>query len=117
MVKIPVSDFDRSRVFYRDILGLEEEFAIDAYGWAQYRCGGVPVCLYLAGMGGGSGTPGGETGVQLRVGNARAAAERVGDSIIGELGEADDGTLGFVFADPDGNTFQVIQRDEGASLP
>jgi catechol 2,3-dioxygenase-like lactoylglutathione lyase family enzyme len=107
-VKVPVSDFGRACAFYRDTLGLKEDFAIDDYGWAQYATGTVPICLYQSGLGGGSGEPGGETGIQLRVRDARAAHEHLG-AHAGELQEGDDGTVGFVLRDPDENAIQVLQ--------
>jgi AraC-like DNA-binding protein/catechol 2,3-dioxygenase-like lactoylglutathione lyase family enzyme len=62
LVKVPVTDFERSQKFYRDVLGLEEEFAVGQYGWAQYKTGAIPLCLYIVAMGGGDATPGDELG-------------------------------------------------------
>jgi catechol 2,3-dioxygenase-like lactoylglutathione lyase family enzyme len=107
-VKVPVSDFERACAFYRDTLGLREDFAVTEYGWAQYGTDTVPICLYQAGMGGGEGEPGGETGLQLRVRDARAAHEHLG-AHAGELQEGDDGTKVFIVKDPDGNAIQVAQ--------
>ena len=107
-VKIPVSDFGRACSFYRDTLGLEEEFAAEAYGWAQYATGSVPICLYQEAMGGGSGTPGIDTGIQLRVADARSAYEHLRDH-ASDFGEGDDGSVGFTLRDPDGNTIQITQ--------
>ncbi len=52
LVKIPVTDLGRAATFYREVLGLPEEFAVPAYGWAQYSTEGVPLCLYISGRGG-----------------------------------------------------------------
>lgn len=107
-VKIPVANFARATAFYRDTLGLPEDFAAEEYGWAQYGTGGVPICLYEAGKGGGEGAPGGDTGIQLRVADARAAYERLG-AAASDLGEGADGSVGFTLTDPDGNRLQVLQ--------
>lgn len=107
-IKIPVGDFAKACAFYRDSLGLKEDFAVEAYGWAQYSTGSVPICLYKEGMGGGEGKPGGETGVQLRVKDAKAAHAHLKD-YAGELSEGDDGTVAFKVTDPDGNSMQVAQ--------
>ncbi len=108
LVKIPVTDFARSTAFYRDVLGLTESFAAAEYGWAQYDVGPVPLCVYVVGLGGGNGTPGMDTGVQLRTDDARAAHARLGPH-GGPLEVGDDGTLTFDVRDPDGNRLQVAQ--------
>ena len=113
LVKIPVSDFKRATAYYRDVLGLEEEFAVEDYGWAQYKTGGVPLCLYVKGMGGGEGTPGGDAGFHLTVGDVRAYYEQIqnrGGETASEIVGSADGGLFFVIRDPDGNTFKVLQR-------
>ena len=107
-VKVPVSDFARSRVFYRDVLGLTEDFAAEEFHWAQFATGGVPLCLYQPGKGGGSGVPGTDTGIQLRVADARAAYDALEEHAT-EFGEGADGSAGFTLTDPDGNTIQVLQ--------
>ncbi|MGE0434697.1 MAG: VOC family protein [Planctomycetota bacterium] len=107
-IKIPVRDFAAACAFYRDTLGLTEDFAVAEFGWAQYATGSVPICIYVAGKGGGEGTPGGETGVQLRVSDARRAHEHL-KSHAGELTVGDDGTTAFVVRDPDGNRLQIAQ--------
>jgi predicted enzyme related to lactoylglutathione lyase len=73
LLKIPVIDFKRACAFYRDILGLEEDFAVEEYGWAQYQLGDVPLCLYVVGMGGGDGKPGNELNFHLAVDDAPKA--------------------------------------------
>ncbi|MCB9895959.1 MAG: VOC family protein [Planctomycetes bacterium] len=107
-IKIPVSDFAKACAFYRDSLGLMEDFAVAEFGWAQYSSGSVPICLYKEGMGGGDGKPGSETGVQLRVKDARAAHKHL-KAHAGELVTGDDGTITFRVTDPDGNKLQIAQ--------
>lgn len=107
-VKIPVANFTRARAFYRDTLGLKEEFAVEDFGWAQYSTASVPICLYVEGMGGGAGKPGVDTGVQLRVKNAKAAFEHLKE-YASNHGEGEDGTVTFMLTDPDGNTIQIAQ--------
>jgi AraC-like DNA-binding protein/catechol 2,3-dioxygenase-like lactoylglutathione lyase family enzyme len=112
LVKIPVSDFSAATAFYREVLGLEEEFAVEAYGWAQYRVGGLPLCLYQVGMGGGSGEPGGDTGIHIAVNDAEAAYRLLGERGAGfacELVASDDGGRFFEVRDPDGNTLKICQ--------
>ena len=112
LVKIPVSDFAASTLFYREVLGLPEEFAVAEYGWAQYRTGGVPLCLYQEGMGGGNGSPGGDTGIHLAVAHIEdyfTAVSDGGATIASELVGSDDGGKFFEVADPDGNTLKICQ--------
>ena len=111
LVKIPVTDFARATAFYRDVLGLEEQFAVEQYGWAQYSTGPVSLCLYVVGMGGGNGKPGGDVGVQLRVSDAKAAHAIVTSrgGKVGKLEIGDDGTVAFDIYDPDGNKVSVAQ--------
>ena len=110
-VKIPVSDVARAAAFYRDVLGLTEDFVVAECGWAQLSSASIPLCLYEPGKGGGSREPGGDTGIQLRVGDAAAvhakAAEAGGTD--GDLSTGDDGTVTFQARDPDGNLVQVAQ--------
>ena len=113
LVKIPVTDFVRACAYYRDVLGLEEEFAVEQYGWAQYHTGDVPLCLYVTGKGGGDGKPGGETGFHLAVDDAKKAyvmLKELGATLPTELVASDDGGMFFMVADPDGNTIKVMQK-------
>jgi len=110
LVKVPVTAFERATQFYREVLGLEEEFAVQQYGWAQYKTGSMPLCLYVTGMGGGEGKPGGETGIQLRVRDARAA--HAGSGEVSDPDSGDDGSVGFAVRDPDGNSIGIIQVAE-----
>lgn len=110
-VKVPVSDVRRAADFYRDVLGLTEDFVVAEYGWAQMSTGTIPICLYVPGMGGGTRAPGGDTGIQLRVADARAAhaAAAAAGGVDGDLMAGDDGTASFTARDPDGNLVQVAQ--------
>jgi AraC-like DNA-binding protein/predicted enzyme related to lactoylglutathione lyase len=113
LVKIPVTDFVRACAYYRDVLGLVEEFAVEQYGWAQYNTGDVPLCLYQVGKGGGDGKPGVETGLHLAVDDAKKAyaiLKERGATLPTELVASDDGGTFFLVADPDGNTIKVMQK-------
>ena len=112
IVTVPVSNFKRSTKYYREVLGLEEEFAVDAYGWAQYKTANVPLCLYVTGQGGGDGKPGGDTGIHLKVHNIKSvyeALKRRGASLGSEIVSSDDGGHLFTLLDPDGNRIKVMQ--------
>lgn len=112
LVKIPVTDFKTATDYYRDVVGLEEEFAVEAYGWAQYKTDNLPLCLYVTGKGGGDAEPGGEIGFHLGVDQIEAfyaAVQGRGGRFGGEIVKSDDGGMFFVLCDPDGNSFKVVQ--------
>jgi len=113
LVKIPVTDLAKASAFYREALGLKEEFAAVEYGWAQYGTGAVPLCLYVPGKGGGSGVPGHCDSVHLAVADAAAFHDEVAKrckSPVGAVMKSDDGGVFFEIRDPDGNTIKVMQE-------
>lgn len=113
LVKIPITDFKRATQYYREVVGLEEEFAVEAYGWAQYKTGNIPLCLYVTGQGGGDGTPGTEIGFHLEVDNIETIytdIQRRNGQFSSEIVKSDDGGAFFILRDPDGNTFKIVQR-------
>ena len=116
LVKIPVADLATASAFYRDTLGLEEQFAVEEFGWAQYGTGGAPLCLYVAGKGGGAGTPGGETGVHLGVTDVAAvhAAIVARGGAPESIEEGADGSRFFEISDPDGNLLKVMESASSA---
>ncbi len=112
LVKIPVTDFEAATHYYREVIGLEEEFAVDAYGWAQYKTSNLPLCLYVVGKGGGDGKPGEEIGFHLAVDNIDefySAVTKRGGQFASEIVASADGGKFVVLRDPDGNTFKVVQ--------
>ena len=112
LVKIPVADFARATHFYREVLGLNEQFAVEAYGWAQYELPGLPLCLYVPGMGGGQGQPGGEVGFHLEVSHIEQFRDGYlarGGQIHTDIVASDDGGQFLIISDPDGNLLKVVQ--------
>lgn len=113
LVKVPVTSLERACAFYRDVMGLEQEFAVEEYGWAQYILGDIPLCLYVVGRGGGEGEPGGEMDFHLSVDDVKKAYDTLKDrgaTFACDLVTGDDGSSFFMIADPDGNAFKVMQR-------
>ena len=82
LAKVPVSDLVVSSRYYREVVGLEAEFVVEAYSWAQYRTGNVPPCLYVPSQGGGVGSPFVAAGVHLQVNDLPALREQL---IAGEV--------------------------------
>ncbi len=113
LVKIPVTDVARAAAFYREGLRLKEEFAAPEYGWAQFATGGVPLCLYVPGKGGGVGVPGHSDCVNLVVADAVRFHDEVAARWKGPVGavmKTGDGGVMFEVRDPDGNTIRVVQH-------
>ena len=115
LIKIPVADFERACEFYREVLGLQEDFAIAEFRWAQYSTGNVPLCLYVPAEGVGDGAVGGETGVQLRIADAQDAFARLTEFADSPLQRGDDGTTSFTLRDTEGNRLQVLQMPSAAT--
>lgn len=114
LVKVPVTDVAKSAAFYRDALGLTEDFTAPEYGWAQYATGAVPLCLYVPGKGGGNGVPGHCDSVNLAVRNPAKLHEEIAGRWKGPLGalmKDGDGELTFEIKDPDGNTIRFVQEE------
>lgn len=113
LVKIPVSDIEKSVAYYRDVLGLPESFSAPEYGWAQLEVGSLPFCLYQEGKGGGGGTAGTCDSIHFAVPDAAASYEALaarGATIPGGLETSADGMSFFDIHDPDGNLIKVVQR-------
>ncbi|MEQ8671900.1 MAG: VOC family protein [Aggregatilineales bacterium] len=109
MVKISVSDIERAVPFYRDVLGLNEDFVMAEYGWAQFSAGNLPVALYVPGKGGGNGTAGQADCLHFSTSDHegfRAQLHKAG--VNAELHKGDDDTAYYELRDPDGNTFKVM---------
>ncbi len=113
LVKIPVTNFEAATHYYREVIGLEEEFAVEAYSWAQYKTSNLPLCLYEVGKGGGDGKPGEEIGFHLGVDDIErfhSAVSQRGGQFASEIVNSADGGKFVVIRDPDGNTFKVVQQ-------
>ena len=110
MVKIPVTDVEMSAKFYTEVLGLEEEFVVGEYGWAQLNAGNLPVALYEVGKGGGSAKAGSTDHMHFGVSDFEALKTRLTSHDIDpeqHFHEGADGTKFYLFQDPDGNTIHV----------
>jgi catechol 2,3-dioxygenase-like lactoylglutathione lyase family enzyme len=112
LLKIPVTDIQRSAAFYHDTLGFEQQFVAPQYGWAQLKAGELPLARYKPGMGGGDGHVGGSTGFHLSLPAERfdtlAAALLVqGVLVENRVHHGDDGSVFIDVRDPDGNTLKI----------
>ena len=100
-----VSDLDRARAFYRDVLGFEEIFVDFEDGWSRLTHGGMEIALA-------EGEPEESSGVaHVDVEDVKAEAQRLRDEGV-EVGVVFElhGQIRLVDVfDPDGNRIQLAQ--------
>jgi catechol 2,3-dioxygenase-like lactoylglutathione lyase family enzyme len=111
MVKIPVSSIDGAVPFYREVLGLREDFVMAEYGWAQVCADDMPIALYVPGMGGGNGVAGKCDSLHLATDDEAGLRERLTTANLDPdtyLHTGDDGSRFYDLQDPDGNTVKVM---------
>jgi predicted enzyme related to lactoylglutathione lyase len=111
---IHIRDIRRSRVFYREVLGLKEISASDKGQWAMFRIPRGPILGIHRQFPGEPGRkPGTVTGVYLRVKDvpktARAIAKR-GGRITDAPRKMPWGDVHATVADPDGNEFVISTK-------
>ena len=124
VIKVPVSDLDRSIAFYSDQVGfdLDHHTVTEQMAFAQLTPPGSGCSIVIGSLPGEEPMEAGSLkGLQLVVPDARAAREElvsrgVEASDVTVLDERDGGTL-FGFADPDGNTWVVQQIKARAANP
>jgi catechol 2,3-dioxygenase-like lactoylglutathione lyase family enzyme len=112
LLKIPVSDIDRSAEFYRDVLKFKPQFVAAKYGWAQFSAGDLPLALYKPGKGGGDGKIGGSTGFHLdlpaeQFDTLAADLLKRGVLVDNRIQRGDDGSTYVQVRDLDGNVLNI----------
>ena len=111
LLKVPVSDLDASVAFYTNLFGIEPDFAVTEYGWAQFTVGALPFCLYQEGKGGGRGQAGSSDAIHFAVPDVAAAFARLtgaGLAVPGGVETSASGGAFFDVEDPDGNLFKFV---------
>jgi len=114
MVKIPVKDVAASAPFYRN-LGFQEQFVVAQYGWAQFDADGLPLALYVPGMGGGQRSTGGTVDFHIAVADLTAydsALREKGVQTLEGVVRSDDGGAFLEVKDPDGNVLKFVQGSQ-----
>jgi catechol 2,3-dioxygenase-like lactoylglutathione lyase family enzyme len=116
VVAIPVTDQDRARDFYVDVLGFEKHEDIvvgEGFRWVELRPAGSAVGVALVAP-----EPdvpvGVDTGIRLAVSDARAMHAVLVDAglRVGELLLWDGAPPMFVFSDLDGNRLYIVEVAE-----
>ncbi len=113
MLKIPVSDIQKSARFYEKKLGFRLEFVAPEYGWAQMQAGEIPVALYQPGKGGGKRQIGGSVDFHLSLAGNEfdQVAKQMGEEgllVEDRIHQGADGTTFIEIYDPDRNELKVF---------
>jgi CreA protein len=111
---IGVSDLERSKAWFQQVLGFEHLYTLDDWGWCELRS---PVTGVSLGIGQAESVDpaGGATltfGVR-DIAAARAWLEQHDVRFDGETREIEGMVRLATFYDPDGNTFMLAQRLDG----
>ena len=112
-VTVHVTDLDRSRKFYSEVLGLEEETGGPSLPRVVFRIpgGATRLTMHIQREGEGGREPGTVSGILFQCSDPVAACEEIrrrGGAIVDEPWTMDRGgrtAVRAVFADPDGNQF------------
>lgn len=113
LVPLPVSDVDRSIVFYTDLLGFTKDVDVQPMEGVRVVQLTPPGSGCSIGFGTGldvyAGEPGSSRGLHLVVEDLdEARAELLGRGVdVGDVHDFGGGVRGANFADPDGNTFEL----------
>ena len=113
LVPIPVTDVDRSLVFFVDRLGFTKDVDVapsDGVRVVQVTPAGSGCAIgFGTGLDVYAGDPGSVRGLHLVVEDlAEARAELIGRGVeVGEVHDFGGGVRGANFSDPDGNTFEL----------
>jgi catechol 2,3-dioxygenase-like lactoylglutathione lyase family enzyme len=114
LLKVPVTNLQRSVTFYRDELGFEPQFVVEEFGWAQLVAQELPLALYVPGQGGGSSRVGGSTGFHLLLSptafdSLATSLQRKGMLVTGQVQTGADDTRFIEVSDPDGNVIKIMR--------
>jgi predicted enzyme related to lactoylglutathione lyase len=124
-VSVHISDIQRARKFYSEVLGLKEVSFIAAASRAAFEVPGTTTLLtmHIQGEGEGGREPGTVSGIVFSHHDPKAACAEIrkrGGSITVEA-ERIQSPLGMqtrgVFADPDGNEFVIRHIEKGPAAP
>ena len=113
-IAVSVSNLQAARAWYRDVLGLEEGFAVEEAGWIEFAAPVENVVIGLSGIPEGEQHPGASPvnitfGVE-NVDEARAHLEAKGVQFNGPTNELPGMVRLAEFKDPDGNVMLLAQN-------
>lgn len=109
LIKVPVTDIDRSTTFYGALLDLKPAVQAPEFGWAHFEAEALTLALYVPGQGGGDRTPGGSVDFNLAVVDLGPVQARMADfAPDAAIHDNDDGSVSLELTDPDGNTLKIM---------
>jgi len=110
-VALPVSDLAAAARFYREVLGLHQDFLNEEYQWAEFDCGNITLALH----GGQPPHPAGGTQVAVAVDDiVQAYAELTARGLRLPAPPQDWGVCqSLELTDPDNNTLLLHHRADG----
>lgn len=114
LIKIPVSDIEKSVQFYEQYLNIKNIFYVKEYGWAQYDLDGIPLALYQIQLGGGSRTLGGSLDFHFALDFEEfdeLAHKLLKANILKEnrIHKGNDGSTFIELLDPDNNELKIFR--------
>ena len=114
---ITVSDWEKAKTFFTEVVGLEVVSAQEQYGWMELRGAGGGALLGVAKSHEGGGlSPGQNAVVTFTVDNivaTKADMESKGVAFVGDIMEVPGQVKLALFKDPDGNLFHLVQDISG----
>ncbi len=109
LIKVPVTDIDRSARFYGRLLDAEPSIVAPEFGWAHFETESLTLALYVADHAEDQRPPGGSVDFHLVTEDLAGLEARMADLVPGVAIRAhDDGSVSFDIADPDGNRLRIL---------
>lgn len=117
LLKIPVSNVQKSAEFYKTKLGFTVDFIAEKFGWANLSSGTFSMALYEPGKGGGNREIGGSVDFHLILDGVEFEPLAISLKEAGLLVEdmihtGADGSTFIEVEDPDKNTLKIAKRQQ-----
>ncbi len=114
---ITVSDWEKAKTFFTEVVGLEVVSVQEHYGWMELRGAGGVALLGVAKSHEGDGLSPGQNAVVTftvdDIGATKADMESKGVAFVGDIMEVPGQVKLALFKDPDGNLFHLVQDISG----
>lgn len=109
MIKVPVTDIERSVAFYSRLLDLDPALDAPEFGWAHFEAEALTLALCSPKAEGQFRAPGGALDFQLAVADLDPVKDRMAALVPGaSIHDNDDGSVTLELTDPDGNLVRIM---------